>query len=351
MTPLAELLLRQIARLGPLTVSEYMAQCLYHPEHGYYTNAKPLGASGDFTTAPEISQMFGELVGLSLAQSWLDQGSPTPFCLAELGPGSGQLMADILRATKAVPGFHAAAQLHLCEVNPILKAEQASRLPDPTWVKDTTELPDLPLFLIANEFFDCLPVNQYVARDDGWDEHIIAEQDGQLTFARRPTGAVETELPSAPKGTVLELSPAANAIATDIARQIAAKGGCALIFDYGSTGDTGDTLQALQNHTKVDPLHAPGTSDLTAHVNFNALAEAITTAKTIGPEPQGAFLERLGITQRAQQLAQNLNPEALETLIAAHRRLTHPEEMGQLFKAFAIVPQNAPIPAGFAHDP
>ena len=347
MTPLTEILLRQIKRLGPLTVSEFMAQALYHPEHGYYINAKPLGAAGDFTTAPEISQMFGELIGLSLAQAWLDQGAPTPFCLAELGPGSGQLMSDILRATKSVPNFHAAARLHLVEVNPNLKAEQASRLSDPTWVTDTTDLPDLPLFLIANEFFDCLPINQYVARDDGWDEHVIAEANNALTFARRPAGAVEQELPDAHAGTILELSPAANAIAGDIAGHIANHGGCALIFDYGSTGATGDTLQALQNHTKVDPLHAIGQSDLTAHVNFTALADSITTAKTIGPEPQGAFLERLGITPRAQHLAQNLTGDTLENHITAHHRLTHPDEMGQLFKAFAILPQDAPTPAGF----
>lgn len=347
MTALTEILLRQIKRLGPLSVSEFMAQCLYHPEHGYYTNAAPLGSTGDFITASEISQMFGELVGLSLAQAWLDQGSPAPFCLAELGPGSGQLMSDILRATKSVPGFHAAAQLHLCEVNPNLKAEQSARLPNPTWVKDTTELPDLPLFLVANEFFDCLPINQYVARDDGWDEQIIAVKDGELTFALRPAGAVETELPNNAAGTVLELSPSANAIAQDIARTIVANGGCALIFDYGGTGNEGDTLQALQNHTKVDPFHALGQSDLTAHVNFAALSDAISTAKTIGPEPQGAFLERLGITARAQQLAQNLSGDALENHITAHRRLTHPDEMGQLFKAFAILPPNASPPAGF----
>jgi SAM-dependent MidA family methyltransferase len=323
-----------------------MAQALYHPDHGYYTNAKPLGAAGDFTTAPEISQMFGELIGLSLAQCWLDQGAPTPFCLAELGPGSGQLMSDILRATKSVPNFHAAMRLHLCEVNPNLKSEQATRLPDPTWVTDTTDLPDLPLFLIANEFFDCLPINQYVARDDGWDETIIAATDGALTFARRPAGAVETELPDSPAGTIIELSPAANAIAQDIAASIAENGGCALIFDYGNTGG-GDTLQALQNHTKVDPLHDIGQSDLTAHVNFAALRDAITGVQTTGPEPQGAFLERLGITPRAQQLASSLTDDALETHIAAHRRLTHPDEMGQLFKAFAITPLGAPTPAGF----
>ena len=346
MTTLKNILLRQIARLGPMTVSEFMAQCLYHPQHGYYTNGNPLGAQGDFTTAPEISQMFGELIGLSLAQAWLDQGAPAPFCLAELGPGSGQLMSDILRVTKSVEGFHDGMQLHLCEVNTNLKLEQASRLTDPIWVRDTSELPDLPLFLIANEFYDCLPINQYVAREGGWDETIIAVKDDMLTFARRPAGAVGSELPNAPTGTIIELSPAANAIAQDIAKIIAQNGGCALIFDYGGLGG-GDTLQAMQRNKKVDPLHDVGASDLTAHVNFAALRDAVTGVQITGPDPQGAFLERLGITQRAQQLAQNLSAEALEAHVAAHRRLTHPNEMGQLFKAFAITPIDAPIPAGF----
>lgn len=346
MTALNNILLRQIARLGPMTVSEFMAQCLYHPEHGYYTGANPLGTKGDFTTAPEISQMFGELVGLSLAQTWLDQGAPAPFCLAELGPGSGQLMSDILRVTKSVSGFTDALQLYLCEVNANLKAQQAERLPNPIWIRDTTELPDLPLFLIGNEFFDCLPINQYVAREDGWDEVIIAVKKGFLTFGRRPAGAIETELPKAPAGTIIELSPAANSIAQDIAKIIAKNGGCALIFDYSSL-DGGDTLQALQQHRKVDPLYDVGASDLTAHVNFAALSDTLTGVQIAGPDPQGAFLERLGITHRAQQLAQNLSGKALESHIMAHRRLTHPDEMGQLFKAFAITAIGASIPAGF----
>ncbi|MBR9864494.1 MAG: class I SAM-dependent methyltransferase [Rhodobacteraceae bacterium] len=349
MTALNDILLRQIARLGTLSISEFMTQCLYHPDHGYYTQAKPLGRGGDFITAPEISQMFGEMIGLCLAQNWLDQGAPDPFCLAELGPGSGQLMEDILRATKSVPGFHQAARVHLCEVNPHLKAQQQARLGefDPKWIAATTDLPALPLFLVANEFLDCLPINQFIATNTGWDEQVVAAQDGQLCFARRPAGAVETELPKdAAAGTILELCPAANAVVQDIASVIAQHSGCALICDYGGSGG-GDTLQALRAHQKVDPLSTPGQADLTAHVNFAALKDALRDAQVCGPVPQGAFLERLGITPRAQALAQRLQGASLETHIAAHHRLTHPDEMGELFKVMAILPEGGTTPAGF----
>nr|WP_325253431.1 SAM-dependent methyltransferase [Amylibacter sp.] len=359
MTPLHDIVLRQIGRLGPMSISEFMTQCLYHPEHGYYTQAKPLGRAGDFITAPEISQMFGEMIGLCLAQNWLDQGAPNQFCLAELGPGSGQLMADILRATKSVPGFHAAAEVYLCEVNPHLKAQQAERLAafDPKWIAATTELPALPLFLVANEFLDCLPINQFIATDSGWEEQVIASHEGQLCFARRAAGAVESELPKgAGAGTVIELCPAANAIVQDIAASIARHGGLALICDYGGTwgGGTGggDTLQAIRAHEKLDPLDCIGQADLTAHVNFTALKDALADGGLdtgiAGPTPQGAFLERLGITARARALAQNLSGAALENHITAHHRLTHPDEMGELFKVMAILPRDGVAPAGFS---
>ncbi len=345
-------LIRQIERLGPLNVAEFMAQCLYHPTLGYYTNASPLGSAGDFITAPEISQMFGELLGLALAQSWLDQGAPAAFCLAELGPGSGQLMADVLRATRGVAGFHDAMQLHLCEVNPKLKAAQGARLSAyaPVWVDDVTALPDLPLFLLANEFFDCLPIRQFI-RAREWQEQLIAVQDGALCFASKPAGPVAEGFPDRPEGAVIELRPAANAIADEIARKIAAHGGCALIVDYGDWGTDGDTLQALRQHRKTDPLDHPGQSDLTAHVDFAALAGAARPhAQTSALVPQGVLLERLGITARAQALAQKLQGAALESHIAAHRRLTHSAEMGKLFKALAITPRNAPQPPGFDND-
>jgi SAM-dependent MidA family methyltransferase len=349
---LTDELIRQIDRLGPMSVAEYMAQCLYHPTLGYYTNVSPLGRDGDFITAPEISQMFGELLGLALAQSWLDQGAPAPFCLAELGPGSGQLMADVLRATRGVAGFHDAMRLHLCEVNPKLKTAQGARLSAyaPTWVEDVTALPDLPLYLLANEFFDCLPIRQFI-RAQEWQEQLIAVQDGALCFASKPAGPLARDFPERPEGAVIELRPAANAIADEIARKIAAHGGCALIVDYGDWGGDGDTLQALRQHRKTDPLEQPGQSDLTAHVDFAALAGAARPhAQTSTLVQQGVLLERLGITARAQALAQKLQGTALETHIAAHRRLTHSAEMGKLFKALAITPHNAPQPPGFDND-
>ena len=351
MSELAEVLKDHIARAGPITVAEYMHQCLYHPTLGYYTTHDPLGGQGDFITAPEVSQMFGELVGLALAQSWLDQGAPAPFCLCELGPGSGQLMTDVLRATQAVPGFHDGLELFLCEVNPDLKARQQAALGDhdPTWVDQLEDLPAQPLWLLANEFFDCLPIRQFVNTDNGWQEKLVAVENGSLVFARGPVGQLADELPKdLPAGTTLEIRPAANAIVEDIARQIAGRGGCAMIFDYGSNGEAGDTLQSLKNHKKIPPLAFPGTSDLTAHVDFSALAGAAERhAQATDITDQGLLLERLGITGRAQHLASHLRDEALEIHIAAHRRLTHPGEMGKLFKALAIFPETAPLPPGF----
>jgi len=352
MKGLGDHLRQQIKRLGPITVADYMNQCLYHPSLGYYTNATPIGAKGDFITAPEISQMFGELIGLCLAQSWLDQGAPTPFCLAELGPGSGQLMADILRATKGVAGFHDAALLHLCEVNPALKAEQTKKLAafDPRWVSDSTEFPEMPLFLVANEFFDCLPVRQFFRTDSGWQEKMIAVDGRDLCFARAPVGELANELPrDAPQGSVLELCASANAIVSDLAGHVSAHGGCVLVLDYGSSGELGDTLQAVQGHKKVAPLAHPGGSDLTAHVDFSALSNAAAAkAQVSAVVPQGVFLEQLGITARAHSLARCLSDQALENHIAAHRRLTHPDEMGKLFKALAITPKGPPQPPGFS---
>lgn len=342
-----------IRRFGPMSVSEFMARCLFDPTRGYYTTGQPLGAAGDFVTAPEISQMFGELVGLWLAQCWLDQGAPTPFVLAELGPGSGQLMADALRATRAVPGFNTAARLTLVDVNPTLKARQAEALEShrPTWAADVSALPEGPLFLVANEFFDCLPINQFVRDGDAWFEQVVALDGDRLAFSRRDAGALGGGLPKDwPDGRVLELCPAANALAGDLARRIAAHGGAALVVDYGGTGQGGDTLQALRRNRKVDPLAEPGLADLTAHVDFQALADTARAAGAgaAGPVPQGAFLERLGISLRARALAQGLSGASLENHIAAHRRLTHPAEMGDLFKALAILPPGAAAPAGFA---
>jgi len=354
MNALAQHITALIRASGPLTLAEFMALCLQHPEHGYYTTRDPLGAEGDFTTAPEISQMFGELVGLCLAQSWLDAGAPSPFTLAELGPGRGTLMADIMRATRAVPGFHAAAELLLVETSPALRARQKAALAgyQPAWANQLTPK-NQPLFLIANEFFDALPIRQFIRDEAGWRERVVGLDDGALAFGLTDAtqlAALEHRWNDTEIGDVVELSGHADAVASEISSHIAAHGGCALIIDYGDWRSKGDTFQALKAHKKVSPLSALGTADLTAHVDFEALAKAAAEVQHSKLTPQGLFLERLGVTARAQALAKKLSGAALESHIAAHRRLTHPEEMGTLFKVMALTPQGAPPPAGLEDD-
>ncbi len=353
-TPLADILARQIATTGPMTLADYMAACLMHPQHGYYSTRDPLGAGGDFTTAPEISQMFGELLGLSLAQSWLDQGAPAPFVLAELGPGRGTLMADILRATARVPGFHAAARLHLVETSPALRAEQAKRLPQATWHDVVQTLPDGPLFLVANEFFDALPIRQFQRAGEDWRERVVGLHDNRLKLglaAPAPQPGLSHRLDDTQDGDIVETCAPGQAIAAVLGARIAAQGGVALLIDYGDWRSLGDTLQALKGHAHIDPIALPGTSDLTTHVDFEALARAAAPATHTLLTPQGVFLERLGITQRAQALARSLSDAALDSHIAAHRRLTHPDEMGSLFKTLALLPQGAPPPPGLEIRP
>ncbi|MBY6066792.1 SAM-dependent methyltransferase [Leisingera aquaemixtae] len=349
---LSDHLAARIRADGPMSVADYMADCLLHPQFGYYTTRDPLGAKGDFITAPEISQMFGELIGLALAQAWLDQGSPAPFTLAELGPGRGTLMADLLRATRGVPGFHAAMQIHLVEASPPLRAAQAKALEGyaPQWLGTADALPAQPLFLVANEFFDALPIRQFIRTGGHWSERRIGLADGALAFGLSPAApqpALAHRLQDTSEGDLVELCEPAVPVTQAIAARIAAHGGGALIVDYGDWRALGDTLQALRAHEPAGPLQDPGQADLTAHVDFEALAMA---AKTKGCgftrlTPQGVFLERLGITDRARALAAPLQGAALDSLIAAHRRLTHPEEMGNLFKVLGLYPpQAAPLP-------
>jgi SAM-dependent MidA family methyltransferase len=350
MTPLARLLVERIRETGPISVADYMAECLLHPVHGYYTTRDPFGAAGDFTTAPEISQMFGELVGLALAQAWIDQGAPRPFTLAELGPGRGTLMADILRATKAVPGFHAAARVVLVEASPALRAAQARTLPPhpaPVWLENMGDLPDRPTFLVANEFLDALPIRQFLLSPEGWRERLVGLDQNGLAFG---LSAPLTKVPdtpafraAAPGDLVEHGQPAQDAIAAAL-RPILARGGIALIIDYGGWRSRGDTLQALRAHAFDDPLAHPGVADLTAHVEFEPLAQDRTHHFTT----QGEFLIRLGIGARAERLARNLTGTALESHLAALRRLTHPQEMGSLFKVLALTRAGAPRPPGFA---
>ncbi len=353
MTALADILIRRIAATGPMSVAEFMTECLMHPQHGYYSTRDPFGRAGDFTTAPEISQMFGELLGLALAQAWLDQGAPTRFSLAELGPGRGTLMADMLSATAHVPGFLDAATVHLVETSLVLRDRQAETLKghDVTWQDHTDHLPNTPLFLVANEFFDALPIRQFSRDPAGWRERQIGVDDGNLCWglsAAAPIAALDHRLADTRPGDIVELCPAAAPIAGEIAARIAAHGGAALIADYGDWRSAGDTLQAVRNHRPEPVLADPGDADLTAHVDFEALAASAGAAKITGMISQGVVLERLGITQRAQSLARSLSGDALQSHVAAHRRLTHPSEMGTLFKMIAFHHPGSPPPPGFA---
>jgi NADH dehydrogenase [ubiquinone] 1 alpha subcomplex assembly factor 7 len=351
MTPLEPLLIRQIASSGPMTIAEYMTACLLHPEHGYYTTRDPFGTAGDFTTAPEISQMFGELIGLCLAQSWLDQGSPAAFTLAELGPGRGTLMADLLRATRGIPGFHAAANVTLIEASPALRAHQRKALGNHhvRWCDTTHDLPDAPLFLIANEFFDALPIRQFTRHSNGWAETVVGLKGGGLTLGQTdpaPLAMIDHRLADTTPGQVVEICPSAGPIMNDIATRIAGYGGLALIIDYGDWQSRGDTLQAMRSHKYVSVVNNPGQSDLTAHVDFAALAaQAVPCATRY--TAQGQFLTQLGLPQRSARLAASLGGPALEQHLLATTRLTAATEMGTLFKVLAVHAMGAPAPPGF----
>lgn len=344
-------LLRRIASQGPMRLDEYMTTCLLHPTLGYYTTRDPLGAAGDFTTAPEISQMFGELIGLALAQSWLDQGAPAPFTLAELGPGRGTLMADMLRATAQVPGFVAAAQVTFVEASPALRDIQQQTIAPrkARWSAATDSLPEQPLFLIANEFFDALPIRQFLREGDHWRERHVGADHETLIFGLGPTQPqpmFAERLEDTAEGDLIEISAGAAPVMADIAQRIGDHGGAALIIDYGDWRTCGDSLQAVKAHQHADPLAEPGNADLTAHVSFEALARAASPCLHSVLTPQGVLLERLGITARAQALAAKLRGDTLQQHIAAHRRLTHPEEMGNLFKVMALYPQHSAPPPG-----
>ena len=354
MNALQRVIAARIAAAGPMRLDEYMALCLSHPEHGYYTGRDPLGAAGDFTTAPEISQMFGEMLGLWLAQCWRDQGAPSPAVYAEPGPGRGTLSADALRAAAMAPGFGAAIGApHLVEISPILRARQAETLAarKPVWADRIEDLPPGPLFLLANEFFDALPIRQFERRKGRWRERVVTLFEDGASLRPALGGAVTADdLPAdAPEGALRETSPASAAVAAQIGARLAAHGGAALIVDYGYAAQPltgGDTFQAMRGHAYADPWTAPGEADLTAHVDFAALAAAAegAGAKAWPLVTQGALLEMLGVTARAQALAARGDAAAVAT---AHRRLCHPEEMGVLFKALALTGRGAPPPPGF----
>jgi NADH dehydrogenase [ubiquinone] 1 alpha subcomplex assembly factor 7 len=350
-TELGHLIARRIALTGPISIADFMAEALGHPRLGYYRTALPVGAAGDFTTAPEISQMFGELLGAWLAERWLAMGRPQPVHLVELGPGRGTLMADALRATRGVAGFHAALGLHLVEINPRLQALQQTALGDfkPSWCARLDDVPDGPMLLVANEFFDALPVRQFEKTPRGWAERMVGlAPDGEtLRLALAPgVTPYASLLPDAPAGAQAEISEAGRTLAASIGARLRRDGGWALIVDYGYDHDRGASLQAVRGHRGAVLLDRPGETDLSAHVDFAALAQA-TGMPTFGPVGQGEFLRRLGIMQRAGTLKARAGKEQSGAIEAALARLIAPDQMGTLFRVMAVGDGRSAAPAGF----
>lgn len=319
------------------------ANAAYYATHDPYT---------DFATSPEISQVFGEILGLWAAVVWDQLGRPDPVLLAEAGPGRGTLMADALRAiASAAPGFRAALRLHLVETSAQFRAAQARRLPDATWHDAVEELPPGPLILLANEFLDALPIRQFVHRADGWTERYVAEGAFVELPVSSPSPLSRTEgRGEASEGAVLEICEPALALAAHLGARLSEHLGAALFIDYGPEHSTfGDSLQAIRHGKPADPLAETGSADLTAHVDFTVFAE---TARQAGaavylPIPQGLFLARLGLFQRTDRLARGGSPARAVALIEAARRLAEPDRMGRLFKAMALCHPAAPAPPGF----
>jgi NADH dehydrogenase [ubiquinone] 1 alpha subcomplex assembly factor 7 len=358
---LAQTLAARIHNHGPMTVADFMTAALTDPDGGYYMTGDPFGVGGDFITAPEISQTFGELIGLWCAQSWQDMGSPETINLVELGPGRGSLMADALRAASILPGFRTAIRVHLVETSPSLRQRQREALEgvEVTWHEDLGTLPGTALIVIANEFFDALPVRQFERSAAGWLERLvtlspIATRDAPA-FAfttgdadAASVGTIPQSLQNAPVGTLVETSPAVLGIASDLAARLARQGGVALVIDYGRTAaQAGWSLQAVRNHERHEPLVAPGQADLTAHVDFASLVEAAEAAgaRTWGPVTQGRFLCALGIRERANALCATANPVQKQEIETAVARLTDSAQMGKLFKVLAFGHPELPTPA------
>ena len=356
-------LFREIAELiameGPISVERYMGLALSHSRYGYYHSRDPFGEHGDFVTAPEISQIFGELIGLWAVDCWTRMGQPEKFALIELGPGRGTLMADALRAGRLVPRFLEAASVHLVETSEALRAKQRETLETAqssghslAWHESFAQIPEGPFILVANEFFDALPIRQYLRTAQGWRERLVGlGPDGRLDFGLSGEPMPDIRL-AAPQGAVLEISSAGLALSREIATRLVGFGGAALIIDYGHTRQGfGDTLQAVRRHEFVPPLEAPGEADLTAHVDFTALGRVARAAGAAlhGPVTQGRFLRELGIEARAQKLKQKASEaQAAEIELATARLIGNgPAEMGALFKAMAFSVPSLSTLAGF----
>ena len=354
---------RLIKSAGPMPVWRYMQLCLTHPQHGYYIARDPLGREGDFTTAPEVSQMFGELIGLWAASVWRAMGSPQTLRLIELGPGRGTMMADALRALRVLPPLYQAISVHLVEINAVLREKQRKTLTgvrNVEWHYSLDEVPPGPSIILANEYFDVLPIHQMVKRATGWHERTVEiDEKGNLSFglSADPTPHFEVLVPAlvraAPEGAIYEWRPD-NAI-MNLARRTRDDRGAALIIDYGHLrSEAGDTLQAIARHSFADPLKNPGQSDITAHVDFQALARGAEDvgARVHGPVTQRDFLKQLGIEARAQTLTAKATPTAAAEVESALQRLigSGSGSMGSLFKVLGIGdPALGPL-VGFGED-
>jgi len=360
MSDLLDHLCRRISLEGPLTVAQYMEECLANPKYGYYMGRDPFGRGGDFITAPEISQMFGELIGLWCGIEWMMLGQPEQVHLVELGPGRGTLMADVMRVAKGVTGFTDAIDLHFVETSPVLRDHQGRQLADfnPSWHDHLGDIPEGPALIIANEFFDALPIRQFQKIPDGWCERLVGiDEDADSPALRLGWSApqlvhplVPRQLASADVDSVAEVSPASLNYMRTLAERLSEQQGAALIIDYGhAKRGVGETLQAVKDHQFANVLAEPGEVDLTAHVDFEALVDVAieSGAQAFGPLAQGAFLKTLGIEDRADRLTANASPDQAEQVRSGMERLVGATAMGELFKVIAVTCADLEPPVGF----
>ncbi len=357
MSSLDARLRQRIKDSGAISVEDWMQACLADPDYGYYMTRDPLGRTGDFTTAPEISQMFGELLGLWAGVVWQQMGSPGNVRLVELGPGRGTLMKDALRAARGIAGFMDALDVHLVETSPVLTRAQQQSLRGVScpvsWHTAISDVPDGPVIVIANEFLDALPVRQFIRHGGMWCERVIGLDGDQFVFDigdRVDENLIWPPLRSSPDGAIVEVAPQVISAVKAVAKRVTAAPGAALFLDYGySDHAQGDTFQALRNHKYANPLTDPGQQDLTVHVNFAGVRDAASDAgaRVWGPLEQGAFLERLGIAARAATLLASASKEQAADIGSARHRLVDADAMGRLFKVIALTHPDSPAPPAF----